>query len=203
MSKTSDKLNVLQKIALIQHSLPVIPKTKQAYGYMYAPLDMIFEVLNPLLKKHELSIFHSTQVANDRLFLSVGVMNCIDTSDTFEILVPLDYVPGKVPMQSAGAAITYARRYGICMIFNILSDEDTDGSHEANARKCIDDAKPRITDEQGNEFRKLLTREQYLAYMSRLNSLRGWKSPSDIPLDKFSGVIADLERWLEKNKGAV
>ena len=44
--------HLFKSLAAFQQEVPVIHKATQCYGYTYADLPKIFEVINPLLKKH-------------------------------------------------------------------------------------------------------------------------------------------------------
>jgi hypothetical protein len=46
--------NLLKSLASFQQEVPVIHKATQGYGYSYADLPKIFEVINPLLKNTDL-----------------------------------------------------------------------------------------------------------------------------------------------------
>ena len=46
--------NLFKALAEFQQEVPVIHKGTKGYGYSYADLPTIFEVINPLLKKHGL-----------------------------------------------------------------------------------------------------------------------------------------------------
>jgi len=46
--------HLFKALAEFQQEVPVIHKTTEGYGYTYADLPAIFEVINPLLKKHGL-----------------------------------------------------------------------------------------------------------------------------------------------------
>ena len=45
---------LFKSLALFQQECPVIIKSSQGYGYQFADLPAIFEVINPLLEKHGL-----------------------------------------------------------------------------------------------------------------------------------------------------
>ena len=42
--------NLFKALAQFQQEVPVVHKATQGYGYTYADLPKIFEVINPLLK---------------------------------------------------------------------------------------------------------------------------------------------------------
>ena len=54
--------NLLKSLAEFQQEVPVIHKGTQGYGYSYANLATIFDVINPILKKHKLGF---TQLIGD------------------------------------------------------------------------------------------------------------------------------------------
>ena len=45
---------IYKQIAAFQQECPIIHKDTQGYGYSYADLPKIFQVINPILKKHGL-----------------------------------------------------------------------------------------------------------------------------------------------------
>ena len=48
------KENIYKSLAAFQQECPVVHKGTKGYGYSYADLPAIFEVIMPLLKKHNL-----------------------------------------------------------------------------------------------------------------------------------------------------
>ena len=57
--------HLFKSLATFQQEVPVIFKGTQGFGYSYADLPKIFEVINPLLKKHGLG-FTQTLHTKDR-----------------------------------------------------------------------------------------------------------------------------------------
>jgi hypothetical protein len=55
--------HLFKALADFQQEVPVIHKATQGYGYTYADLPKILEVINPLLKKHGLGF---TQLLNSK-----------------------------------------------------------------------------------------------------------------------------------------
>ena len=58
--------HLFKALADFQQEVPVIHKATQGYGYTYADLPKILEVINPLLKKHGLGftqLINGTQIA--------------------------------------------------------------------------------------------------------------------------------------------
>jgi hypothetical protein len=115
-----------------QKEFPPITKRQEAqidtkgggsYSYSYADLTEILDAVVPILNKHGLSLSQSP-VYHDGL---VGVMTAIfhtsgQTVETEPLLLPAGNTA-----QSAGSAITYARRYALTAVLGISPGEDDDG----------------------------------------------------------------------------
>lgn len=120
--------NVFKALAAFQQEVPVIHKGTQGYGYTYADLPAIFEVINPLLKKHGLAF---TQPITD-----CGVHTTlfhIESGETIESCTPIPsgvQLKGMNDFQVLGSAITYIRRYALSSILGIVTDKDIDAAGE-------------------------------------------------------------------------
>lgn len=123
----------------------------------YVPLENVMTTI----KKHAvpvgLSYFQST-LTNDKG--EIGVQTRImHTSGEFIETEPL-YLPNeKKNAQSAGSAITYARRYQLSAAFGIASDEDDDGNGAVNTDKKSSSVnsykkKPEEVKKSNNDFFK-------------------------------------------------
>lgn len=109
--------------------LQSISKSKQAYGYKYATLDSLIDMLRCVLPKHGLWFCQmpcrkgETSILTTRVFHSSGEWfeDFIEMTDT--------ELQGKAnDTQKVGASITYYRRYALSSIFGVASDEDVDGN---------------------------------------------------------------------------
>jgi hypothetical protein len=132
--------NIYKAIADFQQEVPVILKETQGYGYSYADLPTIFEVINPLLKKHGLGF---TQVIN-----GTNLDTTIFHLESGEELKSSTAIPQGVSLkgmndfQVLGSAITYLRRYAISSMLGLVTDKDNDASGEQikkSGKKEIDD----------------------------------------------------------------
>lgn len=132
--------NIYKAIADFQQEVPVILKETQGYGYSYADLPTIFEVINPLLKKHGLGF---TQVIN-----GTDLDTTIFHLESGEELKSSTAIPQGVSLkgmndfQVLGSAITYLRRYAISSMLGLVTDKDNDASGEQvkkSGKKEIDD----------------------------------------------------------------
>lgn len=112
--------SVNKAIAAFQSECPAIIKDTQAFKYKYADLAAIMTVIQPLLTKHGLLVSHS--VAD--MHVVTGVIH----HDSGEYVTTSTPILGCSTMQDLGSAITYARRYNISCLLNIITDVDTDAA---------------------------------------------------------------------------
>jgi hypothetical protein len=120
--------NLFKSLAAFQQEVPVIHKGTQGYGYSYADLPKIFEVINPLLQKHGLGF---TQLINGQTIVTV-----LFHSESGEQIDSQTDIPQGVQLkgmndfQVLGSAITYLRRYALSSILGIVTDKDVDATGE-------------------------------------------------------------------------
>ncbi len=86
----------------------------------YLTLGKLLEELNPILKENNLLIFHYT--ANKEV-----VTELVDLDNEKSITSAFPLMENIEP-QKVGSAITYAKRYNIGQLLNIITDEDDDGN---------------------------------------------------------------------------
>lgn len=136
--------NIFKALAEFQQEVPVIHKSTQGYGYSYADLPTIFQVINPLLK------------ANGLGFTQLIMGDCIKTIifhiESGETLESLTEIPKNVSLkgmndfQVLGSAITYIRRYALSSALGLVTDKDTDAGGQQEQKK-VAETKPTIKDE--------------------------------------------------------
>jgi hypothetical protein len=120
--------NLYKALAAFQQEVPVIHKGTQGYGYSYADLPAIFNIINPLMKKHGLGF---TQMMTD-----IGLQTTIFHCESGENISSTATIPQGVQLkgmndfQVLGSAITYIRRYALSSALGLVTDKDTDASGE-------------------------------------------------------------------------
>lgn len=132
--------NLFKALADFQYECPTILKNTQGYGYVFADLPKIFEVINPLMQKHGLGF---TQLLNGNEIVTI-----IFHSESGEKLesttpIPLVQLKGMNDYQSFGSGITYFRRYCLSAMLGLVTDKDTDAGGEQTGKKL-----PTLTDER-------------------------------------------------------
>ena len=133
--------HLFKSLAEFQQEVPTIHKATQGYGYTYADLTKIFEVINPLLKKHGLGftqLIHGTDL--------ITIIFHVESGETLEskTCIPQGVaLKGMNDFQVLGSAITYLRRYALSSALGLVTDKDTDAGGE------------QVKTEQKNETKKV------------------------------------------------
>ena len=105
----------------------------------YQSLDEIVTTLKPLLNDNKLLVYHASKDG--------AVETIVADIETGETITSSFILPNLSDIQKLGGAITYAKRYNLGQLFNIVTDEDDDGNTAVKA-KSEDDNKEWYTDEQ-------------------------------------------------------
>ena len=138
--------HLFKSLAEFQQEVPTIHKATQGYGYTYADLPKIFEVINPLLKKHGLGF---TQLINGTEL--VTIVFHVETGETIESKTAIPQgvqLKGQNDFQVLGSAITYLRRYALSSILGIVSDKDTDAGGEQVKTEVKNESKKVASDDK-------------------------------------------------------
>ena len=141
--------HLFKSLAEFQQEVPTIHKATQGYGYTYADLPKIFEVINPLLKKHGLGftqLIHGTDL--------ITIIFHVESGETLESKTSIPQgvaLKGMNDFQVLGSAITYLRRYALSSALGLVTDKDTDAGGE------------QVKNEPKNEVKKVAIDDKRLA----------------------------------------
>ncbi len=133
--KQSESISKLfENFTKAQSEFKTLPKDKQGYGYKYTDLDTVISSVRPVLAKYGLgfmqtltSLESGKSAITTRLFSSDGEY----LEDT--IGLPDVAMAKTNSAQNLGAAITYMKRYALCAMLGISSDEDTGAELQRSA----------------------------------------------------------------------
>lgn len=159
--------NIYAALAAFQGENPDIKKTKRfgkvtdTMTFMYAELGNMISVISPLTSKHALAytwesagegkiqcvLYHETS-KHVRVLMKETHQKLVDGTDLFEENAEMqwDNVIRSAPitvarsgkMQTIGSDSTYARKYTLCEVLGITSDEDTDAPiSEESAKNAV------------------------------------------------------------------
>jgi hypothetical protein len=144
--------NLFKALAGFQQECPVVHKGTKGYGYSYASLPEIFEVINPLLKKHGLGF--------TQLLTGSTIKTMLFHIESGEVLDSVTEIPINVTLkgmnefQVAGSSFTYYRRYALSSMLGIVTDVDNDASGTQTKSQPV--KKP-----ASNENKSTLTYQQW------------------------------------------
>jgi hypothetical protein len=119
--------SLLEAVLALQADAPTLPKdaTNPHFRSKYTPLDTIVETIRPLLGKHGL-VWMTLPVSSEGRPALFYRLAHAKTGEEISGTMPL--LLGKEDSQGFGSAITYARRYSLCAVLNLVADDDDDGN---------------------------------------------------------------------------
>lgn len=116
-------MNLCEKLFKLQGLTFAKDASNPFFKSKYLTLDKLLKELNPILEKNNLLIFH--YMKEGQVITRVTNLDSAENEDFIESAFP---VQQNIEPQKVGSAITYAKRYNIGQIFNIITDSDDDGN---------------------------------------------------------------------------
>ena len=132
----SETCPLIHALAEVQAQFETIPRTKtvkvktkdgREYSFKYADLDDIMAHVRPKLAAVGLSVTHEAEPMQGTGWVLVTRLRHPDTDRVVEGRTPILWAAKDDP-KAFGAGQTYARRYGLCALLGIVSDDDDDGA---------------------------------------------------------------------------
>ena len=133
-------------LAAFQAEAPTLYKSEEAkagsFTYKYVDLAAVVEAVRPLMGEHGLSFSSFPCITPDGKPGLRYVLRHVGgdvESDVMSLML------SKADAQAHGSAITYARRYALCAVLNLVADADDDG---AAARAATERAAATTADQE-------------------------------------------------------
>lgn len=120
----------------LQQEMPVIPKTKSGFNFVYAPYETVWANVSPVLKKHGFYITHESRVDHERGVATVFTsLVFAKTGDRITSEQPYDI---KASDQNRGKSLTYGKRYNTVLLLglSIEGEPDADDSAQKGSRQA-------------------------------------------------------------------
>ncbi len=118
-----------EHFAHMQAEFEAVKRSKQGFGYKYAPIEVLQSAYGPIIAKHGFSYRWREEVMPNgakRCYMRISGWGHSD--ENFFDVPPLDGTDRMNPIQVAGAMSTYGRRYTFIAGFGVIvEDEDDDG----------------------------------------------------------------------------
>ena len=135
-------MSILQQVRKFQSDMDGIEiiKATEAYGYYYATLKDILDVISPVLKKNKIWYSHHTGYeATIKCNTLTTIVYNVDNEEDFiscHTIIDGDAQIAKMnKFMVEGSAITYFRRYHITTLLGLTTDEDTDAAGKRVVKK--------------------------------------------------------------------
>lgn len=123
-ARQNSRLKLYAAIAKVQAEMPRLVKNSEAntgkFGYKYITLDAIWDAIRPLLTKH--GLISINRMEDGRL---KSVLIHVESGEEESCSFPINV---NQPPQQLGSAYTYARRYALCALLQIVADKDDDAT---------------------------------------------------------------------------
>lgn len=120
--------SLLAALAAVQAAMPALPLDKKNphFNSKFTGLETMVEKAGPLLAQH--GLVWTTLPGRDGfgMHLEYRLIH-VETGEAIVGFLPL--LVSKTDMQGLGGALTYARRYALAAVLNLVSDEDVDGNN--------------------------------------------------------------------------
>lgn len=123
MIKSDSTINVFKAFVEAQKEFPTLPKDKDGYNYKYTELDTVISSIRPILNTHGLGF---SQMLSENELETIIIHGATGEYFGASVLLPNIALAKTNEAQNLGAAITYMKRYALCAILGITSDEDVD-----------------------------------------------------------------------------
>lgn len=123
--------NLLKALAEFQQEVPTIQKNTTGYGYKYADLPTIFDVIKPLLQKHGLGFTQHLGTIDGVTYLQTIIYH-IESGEKIEsqVAIPQVQLAKMNDYQAFGSGVTYYRRYALACSLTLITDVDNDAAGE-------------------------------------------------------------------------
>jgi len=149
MSETISKISIdlVKATSEIKNAV----KTTSGYGYKYAPLDEVLNIVRPICAKYNISIIQSQNFDKENGYIEIETLLLHSSGEyiSTSTISPFENLKGMNTYQSMGSAITYLRRYGLSSALGLASEEDNDTNTEKEVPKKTYQ-KPRQSQNQPN-----------------------------------------------------
>jgi hypothetical protein len=200
----ADTSGLFTALLAVQKAAPTLPKDKTAkvkmknggeYQYRYTDLATVVATVAPLLSEHGL-VWTSFPAHHEGTPVLRYKIAHAESGESLEDEMPL-LLGGQIDSQGLGSALTYARRYSLCAVLNLVADEDDDGraanTYGSNPRsKPAATKPPKSAKASRDDVQRIHAAADGLSTLQLLNLLRSVYNAKPLELSE-QDAIARLE----------
>lgn len=131
MNKSESIAKLALALSKLQGDVQDVHKGSKGYGYTYADLSSVLEVIRPLCAKYELAVTQLCSETDGKVGVETVLMHASGEWISSTLFMPLSGVKHTNQAQAAGMVITYARRYALAAILGVTqTDNDAAQIHD-------------------------------------------------------------------------
>lgn len=157
MLMSESTANLFAALIKARTEIETVVKDKAGFGYKYATLDNVINMLKSVLPNYDLGYAQFPETVDGKDGVTTIVIH--KSGEYISARYEMDATPmkGTNITQQKGASITYTRRYALCSVFGIPTEEDTDGRVSGdNGFKPMTDTQKATLLSLGVDFNKIL-----------------------------------------------
>jgi hypothetical protein len=111
-------------------------------SFRYAPLSSGLDIVRKTLGRHEIAAIQSTSIDNEAGLLRLTTVLAHSSGEWISSEWPVCRISDIASAQRMGAALTYARRYGLFTLVGIAGEDDLDAPDLADPTASLDETRP-------------------------------------------------------------
>lgn len=127
MIMSESTVNIFPALIKARADIQAVQRDKDGFGYKYATLDNVLNMLKDVLPSYDLGFVQFPETIDGKDGVTTVIIH--KSGEYISARYEMDATPvkGTNLTQQKGASITYTRRYSLCSVFGIATEEDTDG----------------------------------------------------------------------------
>lgn len=127
MIMSESTVNIFPALIKARADIQAVQRDKDGFGYKYATLDNVLNMLKDVLPSYDLGFVQFPETIDGKDGVTTVIIH--KSGEYISARYEMDATPvkGTNLTQQKGASITYTRRYSLCSVFGITTEEDTDG----------------------------------------------------------------------------
>ena len=185
MENNNSLIQALTK-AQLEIKAPEKDKYNIHFKSNYCSLDSIYIACRIPLAKQGLTLSHSVENVNGSNVLVTTLYHV--SGEKITNVMPL-YID-KQTSQGLGSALTYARRYAICSLLGLPTEDDDDGNIAVKAQEAVPETIRYLTEAQCASIETMIGDDE--EFKTRILKINNAKSFSEVNAKEFTNIMNAL-----------